>query len=43
MGTGLNIKRIGKNIFLFIAVVVIFISIWWIKAYIYTGNPVFLI
>ena len=41
MGTGLNIKRIGKNIFLFIAVVVIFISIWWIKAYIYTGNPVF--
>lgn len=40
-GSGLNIKKLFKNECLFLLIIFMITSIWWIKAYIFTGNPVY--
>ena len=41
MNSGLSKKRLVKNIVTFLLIILIITSIWWIKSYVYTGNPVF--
>ena len=36
-----NPKEILKNISLFLLIILLITSIWWIKSYMHTGNPVF--